>query len=384
MTPEELLPDELVARIHDRAAGYDRDNAFFAEDLAELAAAGYLRALVPTRFGGLGCSLSEVVAAQRRLAAAAPATALGVNMHLIWTGVAKTLHDRGDDALHIVLAEAGAGEVFAFAISEAGNDLVLFGSTTEAVPAADGSYAFTGMKVFTTLSPAWTRLGTIGLDTTSDDAPKIVYGIVDRDAGGFRTLDDWDALGMRATQSRTTVLEGATADAAHVLRRLHPGPNRDPLVFAVFANFEILIAAVYAGIGDRALELAIESAHRRRSMRNDGATLDLDADIRRRIAEAWVAQDAIGPQLDALARDLDAGVDHGALWFPKVVGLKVRAVETAIDVVDRAVRVAGGSSYTASSELGRLARDVRAGLFHPSEEDSAFATVATALLGPLP
>ena len=51
---ERVLSDELLERIRSRAAGYDRANAFFSDDLAELQDAGYLRALVPTEFGGLG------------------------------------------------------------------------------------------------------------------------------------------------------------------------------------------------------------------------------------------------------------------------------------------------------------------------------------------
>ncbi|MCR2825827.1 acyl-CoA dehydrogenase, partial [Microbacterium sp. zg.Y909] len=44
---------------------------------------------------------------------------------------------------------------------------------------------------------------------------------------------------------------------------------------------------------------------------------------------------------------------------------------------------AGGSSYFAGAELGRLYRDVLAGLFHPSDPESAHATAATAWLGPV-
>jgi len=113
-----------------------------------------------------------------------PATALAVNMHLVWTGIARTLRDRGDSSLEFVLTEAASGEVFAFAISEAGNDLVLFGSTTDARPLPGGGYAFTGTKIFTSLSPVWTRLGLFGLDTVSDDAPKLVHAFVTRAAPG--------------------------------------------------------------------------------------------------------------------------------------------------------------------------------------------------------
>lgn len=375
------MSDELLQRIHSRAAGYDRDNAFFTEDLEELVAAGYLKALVPKELGGLGLTLQQLVHEQMRLAAAAPATALAVNMHLIWTGVAKAMLDRGDDALEFVLREAAAGEVFAFAISEAGNDLVLFGSQTDATPQPDGSYEFTGTKIFTSLSPAWTRLGLFGLDSTSPDAPKLVHAVVERSAPGITVLDDWNTLGMRASQSNSTRLESVRAEPDRVFRRLDPGPNPDLLIFAIFANFETLLSAVYTGIGQRALELAVENAKKRTSAKNGGKAKSLDPDIRWKIADAAIAFDAILPQLVAVARDIDEGVDRGDQWFRALVGLKLRATETARFMVDQAVRVSGGASYFAGSELGRLYRDVLAGGFHPSNEDSAHATVAQNLLG---
>lgn len=382
-TPESLLHDELLERFRERAARYDRDNVFFDEDLAELRETGYLTALVPVELGGLGWTFADAVRGQMRLAGAAPATALAVNMHLVWTGVAKVLRDRGDDSLEFVLREAGAGEIFGFGISEAGNDLMLFGSRTVAEPQTGGGYRYTGRKIFTSLSPAWTRLGTMGLDTVSADAPKLVYGFIDREDPDVRILDDWDTMGMRASQSRTTVLDGAFAASDRIVRRLDPGPNADPLIFGIFANFELLLASVYAGIGDRALDLAVSAARRRTSMKNGGAPLSQDPDIRWRIADAALAQEAIAPQLLAIARDLDELVDHGAFWFAKLVGVKVRATETAKHVVDQAVRVSGGSTYFAGSELGRLYRDVLAGIFHPSDDESAHSTVANAWLGPI-
>jgi len=379
-----ILSDDLLETIRSRAAGYDRDNAFFTEDLDDLRAAGYLTALVPKELGGLGLTLREVVHEQVRLAGAAPATALAVNMHLVWTGVAKTMLDRGDQALEFVLRETAAGEVYALAISEAGNDLVLFGSTTDAAPQPDGSYEFTGTKIFTSLSPAWTRLGLFGLDSTSPDAPKLVHAVVARDAPGITVVEDWDTLGMRASQSNSTRLERVRAEPTRIIRRLDPGPNPDLLIFAIFANFEILLSAVYTGIGRRALELAVKNATKRTSARADGASKALDPDVRWKIADAAIAFDAIPPQLDAIAGDVDDRVDRGDEWFRALVGLKTRATQTAQFVVDQAVRVSGGATYFTGNELGRLYRDVLAGGFHPSNEDSAHATVATALLGPLP
>ena len=73
--PETLLPDELLETFRERAAGYDRGNRFFDEDFADLVRIGYPLMLVPREHGGLGLTLEQAAAAQRRLASAAPATA---------------------------------------------------------------------------------------------------------------------------------------------------------------------------------------------------------------------------------------------------------------------------------------------------------------------
>ena len=375
------LPDDLLARIRSRAAAVDAENVFPEEDLADLRAAGYLAILVPTELGGAGLGLREASVLQQRLAGAAPATALAINMHLVWTGVAKVMSDRGDDALRFLQEGAARGEVFAFGISEAGNDLVLFGSDTDAAPRPDGSYAFTGTKIFTSLAPVWTHLGLHGLDSSDPDDPRLVFGFVPR-SDAVVTRDDWDTLGMRGTQSRTTELHGAVAPADRIFRKLAVGPSPDPLVFGIFSAFEILLASVYTGIARRALDLAVETA-RARTSKKTGRSYSQDPDIRWRVADMALAYDALPVQVETLAADVDGLVDHGAMWFPKLSAIKHRAAVTAKQVVDEAMLVAGGSSFFTRNELSRLYRDVLAGLFHPSDPESVHSALANAWLGPL-
>ncbi len=378
-----LLTDGLLERCRARAPQHDLDGSFPLEDLAELQAAGWTAALVPSSMGGRGLTLQQVAAEQMRLAAAAPATALAINMHLVWTAVARLLHDRGDRTLDFVLEEAAAGELFAFGVSEAGNDLVLFGSTVRAETRADGGVAYTGVKTPVSLSPVWTRLGTFGLDDADPADPRIVWGFLDRGAPGIEIVEDWDVLGQRATRSDTVRLDGAAAPAHRVVRRLPPGPNADPLIFGVFVAFEVLLSAVYAGISHRAVELAVQAARRRTSLRLGGGPRSDDPMVRRRVASAALLDGGLDAQVLALARDVDEQADHGGAWFARASGLKVRVTETAKAVVDEAVQVGGGSGYAASSELSRLYRDVLAGAFNPSSHDSALSTIASAVLGPV-
>lgn len=379
--PAEHLPDDLLERIRERAVVHDRENTFPQQDLDELRAAGYLSILVPAELGGAGLGLAQAALLQQRLATASPATALAINMHLVWTGVAKVFGDRGVPGMEFVQRGAAAGEVFAFGISEGGNDLVLFGSDTDAVPQPDGGYAFTGTKIFTSLAPVWTKLGLHGLDTTSADAPKLVFAFIER-TDAVVTSDDWDTMGMRGTQSRTTRLTGAASAAEHVVRRIDPGPNPDPIVFGIFSVFELLLASVYTGIARRGLDLAVAAAQSRRSKKT-GTTYSQDPDIRWRVAEMALAYDALPPQIASLAHDVDTLADHGPCWFTLLSGVKHRAVVMAKQVVDEAMLVAGGGSYFTSNELSRLYRDVLAGMFHPSDPESAHSTAASAWLGPI-
>lgn len=378
----EFLPADLCSRIHQRAASYDANNQFFDEDLAELRACGYLKAFVPAAYGGGDLSLTQICREQTRLAKAAPATALAVNMHHIIVGLGRHLDRHGIPAGAKILRLAAEDALFGFGISEPGNDLVLFGSTTKAEPHEDGSYSFTGRKIFTSLAPAWTHLATFGCDRSDPEHPVNVFALLDRADGGFTIVEDWDTLGMRATQSNTTLLEGATAAADAILGRVEPGPSQAPIVFGIFAYFELLLAATYTGIGQRAVELAVETVGRRRSVKRD-ATYASDPDIRWRIAEAAITMDAIYPQIDALATDLENGVDRGASWMPQLSAVKHRACESSKLAVDEALRSCGGSSYYTSQELSRLYRDVVAGLFQPSDAESLHGAWANLLLGPI-
>ena len=377
-----FLSDELLGEIHSRAARYDAENTFPEEDYDQLREAGYYAAFVPEEFGGSGLTLSEIAAEQTRLAKAAPGTALGINMHQIIVGLGRTLVDAGRSEGEQILRDAADGHLFGFGISEPGNDLVLFGSISDAKPTEDGGYTFTGTKVFTSLSPAWTRLLTFGADSESSDAPKSVFAILRREDGGVTIKDDWYVLGMRGTQSNTTLLEGARVKVEQVLGRVDPGPNLDPVVLGIFANFEILLAATYAGVGERAIEVAVEHVKKRRSVMNQ-TTYSNDPAIRWRLAEAALLMNAVGPQIREMAALVESDAEPNLGWLPRLSAVKNAASEASLRVVEQCVRACGGSSYYDKNELSRLYRDVLAGLFQPSDQESLHGAWANMVLGPV-
>lgn len=375
-----VLTESLLTDIRQRAAGYDERNEFPYQDIAALQEAGYFAALTPVEDGGLGWNFAAVVDAQKKLAMYSPATALAVNMHLIWSGVAAIFQAHGNAELDFILKDAAAGEIYAFGISEAGNDAVLFDSGTVAQDQADGSVKFTGTKIFTTLSPAWTQLGIFG---KTPDGSELVFAILDRAEGSTESDGaHWDMLGMRATHSFVTHLQGAVVPAERIIRRIPTGPNQDLLTFGIFAAFLTLVSAVYAGIGDRAVEIAAEKLHARTS-KVHGTTLSQDPILRYKHGEAILRQLSQDQQLAGLAEAVTHLTDYGDEWFPRLVANKIAAIRIAKAQVDYAFEASGGAGFHRTEEIARLYRDVMAGVYHPSDDESAHTTFATFGLGPL-
>jgi alkylation response protein AidB-like acyl-CoA dehydrogenase len=377
-TSTTVLSDAIIARCGERAAGYDRDNCFFSDDFKELQGAGFLKLAVPETFGGAGMSLAQVCREQRRLAYRAPATALATNMHLYWTGVAADLRKAGDSSLEWLLREAGAGEVFAAGHGEAGNDLPIFLSTARA-ERADGGYRFWGHKTFGSLTPVWTRLGIHAMDSSDPKAPKVVHAFLPRDAKNYAIKETWDTLGMRATRSDDTLLDGAFVPDRYIARVL-PAGTADLFVLSIFGWAEPTFANIYLGLAERARDVAAAGVKKRTSLALT-RSMAYHPEVQRCFAEMQLALEAASAQVERVAEDWSQRVDHGAQWPMKLVAAKHNAVEAAKKVVDLAMAVSGGTGMFKSNELERLYRDVRCGGFHPANTLLVHEIVGKTVLG---
>src|SRR5579864_1533897 len=334
-----VLTGEMLERFAARAAGYDRDNRFFEEDFEELRVSGYLTLPVPTEFGGAGLTLAEVCREQRRLAYYAPATALAVNMHLYWIGVAADLWRRGDTSLEWILRDAAKGEIFAAGHAEGGNDVPVLLSTSKA-ERVDGGYRFTGRKQFGSLTPVWTRFGLHGMDNSDPSHPKIVHAFMPRDSGGYIIKETWDVLGMRATRSDDTVLENAFIPDRYIARVVPAGgAGIDVFVLSVFAWALMGFANTYYGLARRALDKSISSVKSKSSLALT-RSMAYHPEVQHAIAQMVIELESIGPHLDRIAEDWSNGVDHGAEWPSKIFAAKYRAVEASWRVVDLGLDVA--------------------------------------------
>ncbi len=376
------IPEKMLETFRGRASALDRANAYFESDLADLRSIGYLAAAVPSELGGWGLDLTQLAASQRRLARYAPATALAMTMHSYWVGMAQQLRRWGDDSLHWIIEAALAGEVIAAGHAEAGNDMPVLLSTATATRVA-GGYLVSGRKQFGSNGPAWRWLGAHAMDATAEGGPRIVHAFIDRTSPGVRVVENWDTLGMRPTQSHDTVLEDVFVPDARIGRVVPAGDGSDPFLVAMTMWPLPLMSAVYLGIADRALELAVAGATRKSSIAIPRGGYAYNPFVQHQIAEMYLTLESASATLERFVTDWVHDEPHGGGWLPKVYAQKWICVEAAKRVVDIALDVAGGGALFTGNELERLYRDVRAGGFHPGNDALTHEIVGKAVLGVL-
>jgi alkylation response protein AidB-like acyl-CoA dehydrogenase len=243
-----------------------------------------------------------------------------------------------------------------------------------------GGYTFTGRKSFGSLSPVWTRLGLHGLDTSDPKNPKVVHGFLARSAKDYSIKETWDVMGMRATRSDDTILEGAFVPDDHIARVVPAGlAGADFFVLSIFAWALGGFSNVYYGLAERMLELAIGQVKDKRSL-GLTRTMAHHPEVQRNIADMVLTLEAMRTQVDAMTNDWSNGVQHPD-WPIKIVATKYNVVNGAFKVADLALEASGGFGMFKKSEMERLFRDSRCGRFHPANASLTHELIGKLVLG---
>jgi alkylation response protein AidB-like acyl-CoA dehydrogenase len=198
---------------------------------------------------------------------------------------------------------------------------------------------------------------------------------------GYRIQSTWDVLGMRATASDDTILDGAFVPDNYIARVVPAGAaGVDPFVLAIFAWALSGFANIYYGLAQRALDLTIENIKKKTSV-GLSRSMAYHAEVQHSIADMVIEMESIGPQIEKMAHDWSAGVDYGHNWIIKIVAAKYRAVEGAWRVVDLALDLAGGFGIFRKAWIERIFRDARLGRIHPANALLTRELVAKTALG---
>jgi alkylation response protein AidB-like acyl-CoA dehydrogenase len=360
---ESLLSEEAVAAVAAGAADGDRTGRVPDASLDAIRASGYLGLPIPKDFEGAGASALECCAVQRRLAAADPGVAVALNMHLFSVGVMVAHWRRQRDASWLLLeAIATQNRLVASAFAEPG----LGGSFLRSSCVArrtDGGWLVSGVKAPCSLIER-SDVVCFQAEEETPGPESLLVALVPSHEPGMRVERSWDALGMRASESDTLVLDDTFVPEDLVFHRCAPGYDPDE-VFATGVNwFCVTTVATYLGLANAALA---EATARLASSRLDylGAARAELPSLQAALGEAVARLVAVEAGCVTLAAIVDDPAVDPKEVMPLALALKHAGSDLLLGVVDEVFELPGASAYGRQGELGRLLRDARAARFHP-------------------
>lgn len=349
-----------------RAAEADRRGKLPPEDVAALAAAGYPGLTVPQAYGGAGLTLLEAVRAQLELSQGSASSALLAAMSLHIAGHEAEAGRWPEWARERIFRDLAAGLLLNSAASEPRLGSPSRGGLPDTTATPDsGDLVLTGRKTWVTGGAHLTHL--LVRARLGEEAVTVW---VRAETPGVRWEETWgDGLSLRASDSHDLVLDEVRLPLEHVLERGGGPPN---------LWFPTLMAATYLGVAVAARNEVVRYAKERvpTALGHPIATL---RSVQRQVGELEVALQAARTLLMEVAAGYTPETRED--YLPRVAGAKHLAVETALQVTDGALRVAGAAGLGGELALERHFRDVRAGLMHPPSGDAALELVGKHALG---
>jgi alkylation response protein AidB-like acyl-CoA dehydrogenase len=358
------LARSLGERFAERAARYDEEDRFIAENYAELKASPLLAAGVPAELGGGGADYAQLCAIVSELARYCGSTALAFSMHThqVATNAWRWRHANApvEGLLRRVAKERIA------LLSSGGSDWLQGSGKATRV---DGGFRIDARKVFTSGAPAGDLLLTSAVYDDPQSGPTVLHFAVPMNAPQIKIEPTWQALGMRATGSHDVTIDGyLVADAAVGGKR--PQGKWHPLFHIISMLAIPLIYSAYAGVAAAARELALKRAaarpvnahllHAIGCMENEHATSRL----------------AMADMIAAGETDTPGPATTNRVFIAR--GILARS---AIATVEQAMLVAGGAAFYRRTGIERLFRDIQGARYHPLPEGMQQEYAARLALG---
>jgi alkylation response protein AidB-like acyl-CoA dehydrogenase len=359
--------NELSRRFLSRAAKIDVDGSFPFENINELKHYGYTSLTLPQKYGGEEISLYELVQFQEYIARGDGATALSIGWHM---GIIKDLGEKQpwkESMLQMLFNDVKKGALINNCASEPQTGSPSRGGrpTTNAVK-TNNHWVINGRKNFTTLSPV---LDYFNVTATIEDSGEIGYFLIPRLTAGVVIEETWDSVSLRGTGSHDLILTDVKVENDFLVELVEPGKKSA-------SGWMLHIPACYLGIAQAVQTYAINFAKDYSPNSINGSIIDLP-NVQQKVGEMELELLKVRHFLHSVAKQWDKSSEEKRnLMKPELGAVKHTVTNSAIKVVDLAMRVVGAHSLSQKNPLQRLYRDVRAGLHNPPMDDMTISLLA--------
>ncbi|GGD00509.1 acyl-CoA dehydrogenase [Thalassobacillus devorans] len=364
--------ETLAEKVKKRSTESDQEGSFSKQNLADLKKENYFSLSLPDRLGGDNLSLYEFLLMQERLAVGDGSVALSVGWH---SGILMELRDEqlwDSELFEEVAAEIAAGQkVLNRAASEPATGSPTRGGMPETRAVRNGDrYIINGRKTFTTMADS---LDYYIVSAYVEELNEVGWFLIERGRKGVSVDHTWDTLGMRGTGSDDLVLDNVSVKEDRLVERASQKST-------VPKGWLLHIPACYLGIAIAARNDAIKFAKEFQPNSLNHPISEVPH-IKQKIGEMeWKLMQA-RYFMYAIAEKWDQEPENRIQLQGELAAVKVTATNTANEVVDLAMRIAGGRGLSKRYSFEKYYRDVRAGLHNPPMDDAVFNTLADQAFG---
>ncbi|MBD7983132.1 acyl-CoA dehydrogenase family protein [Sporosarcina sp. Sa2YVA2] len=337
--------DEVVAP---GAIERDRTKQFPTEIFKKLSEMGMMGLPFAEEYGGGGADTTSFAIVTEELSRGCASTGITYSAHISLGGAPLNLFGT-EEQKQKYLAPICTGESFgAFGLTEpnAGSDAG--GTQTTAVEDGD-DYVINGSKVYITNASLAKHLALTAITGTENGKKEISAIIVPTDAEGFTIIDNYEKMGLNASNTTELVLDNVRVPKENLLGKQGDGFRQ---FLVTLDGGRIGIGAMAVGIAQAAFDRALKYSKERKQF---GKTL----------SEFQITQFKLADM--AMKIELARTMVYKAAWlkdqgrpFTKEAAMcKLYASEIAMEVADEAIQIHGGYGYMKEYEVERYMRDAK-------------------------
>jgi len=326
----------------------DKTKEFPKEIFKQLADMGMMGLPFSEEYGGAGADTVSFAIVTEELSRACASTGITYSAHISLGGAPLNLFGTEEQKQKYLVPVCTGESLGAFGLTEpnAGSDA---GGTQTTAKVDGDDFVINGNKAFITNASYAKHLALTAITDMKDGKKEISAIIVPTDSKGFSVIDNYEKMGLNASNTTELVLENVRVPKENLLGEKGNGFKQ---FLVTLDGGRIGIGAMAVGIAQAAFDRALRYSKERKQF---GKTL----------SEFQITQFKLADM--AMKIELARTMVHKAAWlkdqgraFGKEASMcKLYASEIAMQVADQAIQIHGGYGYMKEYEVERYMRDAK-------------------------
>ena len=346
---QKMFRDFATKEVAPLAEETDHEEKPPLELLKKAAMQGFLGALIPEEYGGVGLDIVSYCMMLEELAKACASTAMTISVH---NGLAaKTILDNGNEEQKGKYLEpmAMGDKIGAFALTEpaAGSDVAALEATAIK---DDDKYVLNGNKIWVSNGDIASVFVVFAKTNPEAGGKGISAFIVERGMPGFKVGYREKTLGLRGLTCSTLYFDDCQVPAENLLGQEGAGFK---IAMKALDFARLSLSAICLGGAQAALEVGVRFATEREQF---GGPIALKQAIQNFIADTAAEIEA----LRYLVYHTAWLADQGEPYTQEASIAKLIGSQTAMQAANRMLQVHGGYGYMKEYPIERMYRDSRA------------------------